>query len=205
MHKLSEPTFSTVWFRGHPYPISAYPGSTSPAGSSWYVLHSDGHWYRVRERRDVDVGEEGRRAVEADVIAWLEEHHASPERESLPPTAARYMMPAPHAHAKTVRSLAFEDGCQAADFVRRLGVLFDGRTTRLIMPSMPMIIYGPALLPANEPVILYAGRGALALAKYLGITLPAPGDEVETTTIEDKALSVIFGPMARAPEPWGRV
>jgi len=201
--RLSDPALSTVWFRGRPYPISAYPVSSSPAGSSWYVLHEDGHWYRVRERRDADVGPDGRRAVEADVLAWLDEHHDAPPRETAV-KVGRYVLEAPHAHAQTVRELKFDNGCQATDFLRRLGVLFDGRTTRLIIPSMPMVIYGPAALEPNEPVMLYAGRGALALARYLGLSFPTPGAEIETATLGDQELSLLFGPMSRGPEPWPR-
>lgn len=204
MHaRVFDRALSTVWFKGRPYPVSAYPVSSSPAGSSWYVLHEDGHWYRVRERRDADSGNAGRRAVEAEVIAWLEEHHASPPRAT-PADGGRYVLAAPHMHAQTVRDLQFANGCQATDFLRRLGVLFDGRTTRLIVPTMPMVIYGPAVLDPNEPVTLYAGRGALALARYLGLELPTPGAEIETATLEGRELSIVFGPMARGPEPWPR-
>jgi hypothetical protein len=168
------------------------------------VLHEDGHWYRVRERRDADLGADGWRTLEAEVIAWLEEHHASPPRVT-PAGSGRYALAAPHLHARTVRDLQFASGCQATDFLRRLGVLFDGRTTRLIVPSMPMVIYGPAMLDPNQRVTLYAGRGALALARYLGLDFPAPGDEIEMASLEGRELSIVFGPMARGPEPWPRL
>lgn len=199
----ADPTFFTVWFHGHPYPVSVYPGSASLAGSSWYVLHADGRWYRVRERRESDGGPDGWRVLEADVVAWLEEHHASPpEPEPLPAGGGRYMLPPRHLRAPTVRRLAFDDGWQASDFVRRLGVLFDGRTTRLIVPSMPMVIYGPALMPVATPVTLYAGRGAIALARYLGLPFPNPGDEVDVATLN--GLSVLFGPISQQVEAMSR-
>jgi len=137
------------------------------------------------------------------MVAWLEEHHASPPRAT-PASGGRYLLAAPHVHAQTVRDLQFANGCQATDFLRRLGVLFDGRTTRLIVPTMPMVIYGPAVLDPTEPVTLYAGRGALALARYLGLTFPTPGAEIETASLQGRELSVLFGPMSRGPEPWPR-
>ena len=204
MHaRLSDAALSTVWFQGRPYPVSAYPVSSTPAGSSWYVLHEDGHWYRVRERRDADLGADGWRTLEADVIAWLDRYHAAPPRATAA-NGGRYVLAAPHAHAQTVQNLQFDNGCQATDFLRRLGVLFDGRTTRLIVPSMPMVIYGPAVLDPNEAVTLYAGRGALALARYLGLAFPTPGPEIATASLEGRELSILFGPMARGPEPWPR-
>jgi hypothetical protein len=63
---------------------------------------------------------------------------------------------------------------------------------------MPTMIYGPAVIVAGEPVTLYAGRGALALATYLGLTFPAPGEEIDAASLEH--LGIVFGPGA-APRP----
>ena len=187
---LSEPTIATVWFRGRPYPVSAYPHGPTPAGSSWYVLLDDGQWYPVRERR---LNEESGHApnVETDVIAWLEQNDASGSTRPLEaPDGAAYK-PGVRDAAVRVASLAFESGWHAADFLRRLNTLFDGRMSRLIIPSTPVVVFGPALIDANVPVTLYAGRGALSLARYVGVTFPSPGPEIEASTLAD--VDVVFG------------
>ena len=192
LRNLSDPTFATVWFRGHPYPVSARPRGPHPADAAWYVLLSDGQWYRVRERREGELSGDRWTAVEEDVLAWLETYAASPPAPSADDDAPRELA-APNG-ALLVRPLAFDAGAFAADFIRRLNVLFDGRATRLIIPSMPVVIYGPALMDSTSPVTLYAGRGALALATYVGLPFPMPGPEVDASSLSD--VGVIFGPVS---------
>ena len=194
MTHLFEPTIATVWFRGRPYPVSAYPHGPTPSGSSWYVLLDDGQWYPVRERRLNEGGGHGP-SVEADVIAWLEQNDASGSTRPLEVRDGATYKPQARDGAVKVASLAFESGWHAADFLRRLNVLFDGRMTRLIIPSTPVVVFGPALIDANVPVTLYAGRGALSLARYVGVTFPSPGAEIDATTLVD--MDIVFGAIPR--------
>jgi hypothetical protein len=60
----------TLWFRGKPYPVSAYPHSPDDGGTIWYVLAGD-DWHPVRERRGTEPQEAGWADVDADVVAWL--------------------------------------------------------------------------------------------------------------------------------------
>jgi hypothetical protein len=198
VRNLSDPTFATVWYRGHPYPVSAYSSSEPPTvgGAWWYVLLEDGRWHRARERRDGERGAEHWAAVEADIVAWLEQRPASGAAPPLVRPAPAYEPPT-RDRALTLRSLAFETGDDAADFIRRLTVLFDGRTTRLLLPSMPVVIYGPAAIDSGARVTLHAGRGALALARYAGLTFPEPGDEVDAESLS--GVGPIFGPMSTRP------
>src|SRR2546423_7642690 len=137
--------------------------------SVWCVLLDDGQWYPIRGRRPNEAIGAHWTQVEADVSAWLEQHAATGSAQPLlSADGARYEPPMRDGSVK-VRALAFESGYQALDFVRRLNVLFDGRTSRLIIPSTPVVIYGPALIHSERPVTLYAGRGAVALARYVGV------------------------------------
>ena len=191
---LSAPIIATVWFRGRPYPVSAYPHGPTPTGSSWYVLLGDGQWYPVCERRLNEAGGHGP-SVEADVIAWLAQNDASGSTRPLETPGGATYKPGVRDAAVKVASLAFESGWHAADFLRRLNTLFDGRMSRLIIPSTPVVVFGPTLIDANVPVTLYAGRGALSLARYVGVTFPSPGAEVDAATLVD--VDIVFGALPR--------
>ena len=138
-------------------------------------------------------------AVEQDVTTWLEQYLASGTARPHPALTGTEYKAAPSNLPLRVSSLAFSSGALAVDFLRRLNVLFDGRTTRLIIPSTPVVVFGPALIDPEAPVMLYAGRGAISLARYVGLAFPAPGEAVDVAALTD--VGVVFG--AVSPETSG--